>query len=944
MSVALAVEPPAGSPPARFPSLAALREAHVDLLGRRNKAGSSPETFAAIEDFLARGRITGALLDAESDRAIAQSLLDYWAALFYRLDKRTVDATLDDLDPSLVPDLKLVDCPYVGLEAFRERDYSRFFGRQGLIEKAIETLDARRFLVVVGPSGSGKSSLVLGGVLPRLKSRPASADQRYLPPLVPGSEPLRNLAAAILGPEAGTAKIGDLAQRLLREPEHLAELAAGPSSWVVVVDQFEETFTLCRDVPTQQAFARCLRSLVDTPGLPHAVALTLRSDYEGHIKGLPALEPLFEDGLVRVTSMSAAELREVIEKPAEIAGLKFEDGLIETLAKDLQDDLAGLPLLQFTLLKLWETRDRNRVTWSAYKELGSARDALAKSAQKLFDDELSPEERLTAKRILLRMVRPTGSLEVTSSRVRRSALDEIEDPERVRSVLDKLIKGHLVRLRTGETLADAEVEVAHEALIRNWPLLAGWLEEERSRMVIRDRWEAQAKEWVRLGRGTSGLMDEIQLAEANHWLDSADATRLAYSPQFLDLVRASREALEQRRTVEEETHRREVSQARKLAGFAWGLVILLIAVMIVGGIAFRNLQSFNAALQKLNAAREEVARQEVAAKQAKLEKERLEAVQEQARQRTELLLRENKIRTLEDAQEILPAKLEEIETLSRDKAGLQDALRREAEKHATEMQAAQNALREERATRLRAEGERDDLRTALEERVRPEPTPRQERQEDAAPLAAALETPPPAAQKPLPPPVRPLRLGLPVGTEAGAPGVLCCFVKDAYGRRYLIGLASVLRGKPGDTVLQPPLQQGGTAADSAIAKLTRFSSDGVRSAAMAELLPGIPISSRVLNVGKLEGIESAVFRNDKAVLVRAGGGVVGKVVSVDGATITINLPSTPADLGAPVLSDDRELIGMVFGSDGNRTKVVHINRILGNLKIDLIDDKGRPLH
>jgi hypothetical protein len=931
MSVA-PVAPPAGSPPSRFPSLAALREAHVDLLDRRNKAGSGPETFAAIERFVERGRITGALLDAESDRAIAQSLLDYWAALLYRLDKRTIDATLEDLDPSLVPDLKLVDCPYVGLEAFRERDHSRFFGRQGLIEKAIEKLDTERFLAVVGPSGSGKSSLVLGGVLPRLKARPASADQRYLPPLVPGSEPLRNLAAAVLGPDAGSAKIGELAQRLLREPGHLAELAAGSSPWVVVIDQFEETFTLCRDVPTQQAFARCLQSLVDAPGMRHAVALTLRSDYEGHVKALPALQPLFASGLVRVTSMSAAELREVIEKPAEIAGLKFEDGLIEALAKDLQDDLAGLPLLQFTLLKLWDKRDRNRVTWSAYRELGTARDALANSAQKLYDEELNPEERQTAKRILLRMVRPSGSLEVTSSRYSRSALDEIEDPERVRSVLDKLIAAHLVRLRTGETLADVEVEVAHEALIRNWPLLAGWLEEERARMVIRDRWEAQAKEWVRLGRGTSGLMDEVQLAEANHWLDSAEATRLAYSPQFLDLVRASREALAERRTVEEEAHRREVSQARKLAGFGWALVGLLLAALVVGWFAVQRFERLNAEKERIDRVRAGLA--------AKEEKEKL--------QRELLFQKTSKELNLQEARYLLAVKTAELEnvtnqTLPQLRAELESE-RGTTTRLESDLRRLRDDLTSEHTERLSLQEERNRIQTALEA-LQAQLRALREPHVDVTPPRPTqpVVVQPVTDNRPALRPTRPLRMGIAVGTEAGSAGALCCFVKDAYGRRYLIGLAAVLRGKPGDAVLQPPPQEGGTAADS-VARLTRFSSDGARSAAMAEILAGVPISSAVLNVGRLQGIESGVFKNDKVVLVRASGGVAGKVVSVDGATITINLPSTPADLGAPVLSDDRELIGMVFGADGNRTKVVHINRVLGNLKIELIDDKGRPLH
>src|SRR6185295_5089293 len=145
---------------------------------------------------------------------------DYWATLLYRLDRRLIEATLDDFDPELAPTLDENDRPYVGLDAFLKDDHPRFFGRQGLIEQLIAKLSDHRLLAVIGASGSGKSSLVLGGLLPSLEEAGALPDSktwRYLPRLVPGSEPLVNLAAAVLPPGTGAEQIGEVAARFLHD-------------------------------------------------------------------------------------------------------------------------------------------------------------------------------------------------------------------------------------------------------------------------------------------------------------------------------------------------------------------------------------------------------------------------------------------------------------------------------------------------------------------------------------------------------------------------------------------------------------------------------------------------------------------------------------------------------------------------------------------------------
>ncbi|MBD2459111.1 hypothetical protein H6G80_34315 [Nostoc sp. FACHB-87] len=179
-----------------FASLASLRAAHSELLKRHRESGSTSELLKEIETFICQGRATGALLDTDEDRWASQSLLDYWTAILYRAGHEPPDATLAEFDPTLAPELDDTLCPYLGLEAFREEKSSLFYGRQRLLEKLVNHLKENRLLAVVGSSGSGKSSVVLGGLLPSLKAGVLSGSDNwhYYSPIVPGVNPLENLA------------------------------------------------------------------------------------------------------------------------------------------------------------------------------------------------------------------------------------------------------------------------------------------------------------------------------------------------------------------------------------------------------------------------------------------------------------------------------------------------------------------------------------------------------------------------------------------------------------------------------------------------------------------------------------------------------------------------------------------------------------------------------
>ncbi len=584
---------------ARFPSFTSLRDRHLELLQRRREAGETREFWLEVDDFIRRGQTTGALLDSDQDREAGQSLLDYWSNALYRAGLEPPDATLAEFDPTLAPELPETPCPYLGLDAFREADRAHFFGRQRLVESMVAHLSSSRLLAVVGPSGSGKSSAVLAGLLPALKAGqiPGSERWRYAPPIVPGSNPLANLAR--LFRPSGVDAAGWIAGQIecfRQGTSYLTQMVrSSPVPIVLVVDQFEEVFTLCDDDATRQAFVGNLVDLIRSPGVRHSLILSMRIDFESNVARLPTFQPLFEKAEVRVLPLGAGELREAIEEPAKAVGLKFEAGVVDALVKDILGEPAALPLLQFTLLKLWDHRERNRVTWEAYQRLGGSRRALARSADEFYD-KLLVEEQVTARRILLRMVRPGEGLEVTSNRIRREALyraGEAAENDRIDRVMDRLIQARLVRLTEGDTPADAQVEVAHEALVRNWPRLVDWLEEDRETLRQRLRLTAAAEQWKAVGKDPEVLWRGALLAQADGYPDlnkleaefvqagqaAAEAERQKEAAQHDKLVRA------QARAEAEQEQAKEIAQAnRRLRWFLAALVILLI--LTIGAAVF----------------------------------------------------------------------------------------------------------------------------------------------------------------------------------------------------------------------------------------------------------------------------------------------------------------------------------------------------------------------
>jgi WD40 repeat protein len=551
----------------RYPSFSALKEAHTNLQKWSGDASNDPRFLDEVEEFVKKGRETGALLDARDDRSAAQSLLNYWAILLDRSGRELPEATLEDFDPTLFPELRDEDCPYLGLDAFREKNRGVFFGRQSRIREMIDHLKEKRLLAVVGLSGSGKSSIVLAGLVPKLKDGAIEGSEKwhYYRPVVPGSNPLRNVAS-VIGSEAGqSARSTEQETRNLGEsPSHLIKMMEGLEGvGVLIIDQFEEIFTLCQDDAIRRAFITYLQRVLDQPEPRHRVILTMRSDFEELLPRLSEFYSLFESSKFDLPPMSASELREAIEEPAKLVGLRFEEGVVDALLRDLLGEPAGLPLLQFTLLKLWDNRQRNRVTMDAYRRLGGGRQALERSAEEFYG-QLLPEDQNRARYIFMRMVRPREKgLEVTSERIQRKTLYPTRGERKaIDQVLDKLVASRLVRLTKGDKRDDDQLEVAHEALVRNWDRLDEWVRSEREKIRSRIRLTSAAEQWKAVKRDRGALLRGVLLEEALHY---EDLNALEREYVEASRIEVEREQERWRELAEQAERQARIATARQLA-------------------------------------------------------------------------------------------------------------------------------------------------------------------------------------------------------------------------------------------------------------------------------------------------------------------------------------------------------------------------------------------
>lgn len=518
-----------------------------------------------VKAFICRVCATGTKLFRQLQRSQARSIIDFWSLRlsgsenegYYQLalfEKKTLEEE---------------SCPYIGLDAFTEETKEIFHGREQIIAQALDLLTRNTLIEVVGSSGSGKSSLVRGGILPRLKE---ISGQVYTSlTLTPGREPLSNLVG-VACPDLTPEERGKHLAVLYNDPRALTALLRKQypgQKIVLVIDQFEEIFTLSFDDKERSAFAA---NVLVASKYGYLVLLTRRSDFTAHEIPLPKYREewklgnigkdwFFEPLRLEVTELTQKELRDAIVKPAETVELEIEEQVIDSIVGELLGKPSGLPLLQFALLKLWEHRDGNIITYESYKRLGGVRNLLANEANGLYNGLLSEEEN-AFKRVLLRMVQVRVDRdEFTSRRATRAELHEVGgEPRRVDTLLTQFVDARLIRETKESHAEEDQFEVAHESLLRNWPVLAELLQKEKSQLRVRRLLIDAVNQWQKANKGRERLWSKSELEQARPLTQSGGLTKLEWS--FLS---ASIHQIVRQKREEEEAAAEKLRQAQALA-------------------------------------------------------------------------------------------------------------------------------------------------------------------------------------------------------------------------------------------------------------------------------------------------------------------------------------------------------------------------------------------
>ena len=373
-------------------------------------------------------------------------------------------------------------CPFKGLASFEPADAEYFFGRERLIAELVARLVGGTFLGIVGPSGSGKSSVLRAGLIPALAGG-----------VLPGSERWRRVHDP---PRRAAARGAATDLRVGREgsARRGARPAGTDERLLLVVDQLEELFTAYDSDEERAGFADCSLGAADPEGRAVVVA-ALRADFYGRFAAYPALAERLGANHVLVGPMRASELRRAVELPAGRVGLRVEPELADALVDDVEGEPGALPLLSTALVELWQQRHDDTLTLASYRESGGVRGAIARLAESTYA-RVPEAHRPLVRAIMLRLV---GEGEADAAVRRRAPLDELdlERNDDAASVLATLVDGRLV------TVSEGSVEVAHEALLREWPRLRGWIEEDAEGRRLRRHLTQAATEWDTAGRDPS---------------------------------------------------------------------------------------------------------------------------------------------------------------------------------------------------------------------------------------------------------------------------------------------------------------------------------------------------------------------------------------------------------------------------------------------------------
>ncbi|MBG1266854.1 WD40 repeat domain-containing protein, partial [Nostoc sp. WHI] len=473
-------------------------------------------------------------------------------------------------------------CPYQGLFHFGPNEAEFFFGREIFIEELYSATKTNNFIPVLGASGSGKSSVVLAGLVPKLQK----AGHWQFTHFRPGSDPFHAIALALvplytpdLDQTDQIAQARKMAGYLQDGSVPLSDVFAKirqnhPNHRVLLIaDQFEEIYTLCNNQEIRRKFLDCLLASLETPislsSSATVLVTTMRADFLGNALSYRPFADVLQNADLKLGPMNRKELTEVIEKPAQKLGVTFETGLVERILDDVEDQPGNLPLLEFALTELWNKRSGKLLTHKIYEEIGQVEGALARHADEKYGN-LTDDEKEKVRRIFIQLVRPGEGAEDT----RRIAM-KAELGEQSWSLVKKLADARLVV--TSRNLSSQEtVEVVHEALIRNWGELREWMNTSRVFRAWQERLRGAKGQWEATNRDSGSLLRGAALAEAEE--------KLKERPE--DLI-DEKEFIEQSIQEQQRLKQAEAARRKREIRTAWGIAAgSLVAMVISGGLGF----------------------------------------------------------------------------------------------------------------------------------------------------------------------------------------------------------------------------------------------------------------------------------------------------------------------------------------------------------------------
>ncbi|MDE2858939.1 MAG: protein kinase [Chloroflexota bacterium] len=518
----------------------------------------------------------------------------------------TVELSLEELDLS---DFELLETknPYKGLRAFQQADAADFFGRRSMIQQVLDRLQEEvvenSFLAVIGPSGSGKSSLVKAGVLPALRQgRVPGSEHWFYAEMVPGEVPLEELAAALLS--VSTSPLPGIVD-LLRDSEGgLAEgvawaLPSQDSRLVLMIDQFEEVFTQVEQESDRQQFLDLILNAVAAENSPVVIIATLRADFYDRPLLYQGFGELIRKRTELVLPLNDEELEETITGPAYRVGAVLEEGLVETIIEDVREQPGALPLLQYALTELFERRDGALLTTAAYSDIGGTLGALAKRAEEVYL-RFRDDGKEMARQMFLRLVTLGEGQEDTRRRILQTELLTLGDRDVVADVLDHFGRYRLLTFDRDEATRSSTVEVAHEALIRQWERLREWLIESREDVRLERQLLHAAEVWDEARREMSYAMGGTRLRQFEEWAQSTSLQLNQLELEYLEAslaVRREQEAIERARQERERELERQKARNMRIAAVVFG--IAAVVAIILSLVAFE--QSNEANRQRENA-------------------------------------------------------------------------------------------------------------------------------------------------------------------------------------------------------------------------------------------------------------------------------------------------------------------------------------------------------